>query len=283
MRHRLDPLIAERAGWLHADTKWSALARRMAEKLMNYDETLRFAGACAPLTSADIMAKIGARLAQRVNVSGLHNIPRSGPVLLVANHPTGIADAIILHHCISKVRSDLFIFANSDVLRVLPQLEEIIIPVEWRKERRSLAKTRETMQQTTQAIDQQKLGLIFPSGRIAKRYGVRLEEREWMPSAATIARKFNIPVIPIHIAARNSYQFYVLDFVHQSLRDISLFNETLNKDRQAFNVLIGRAIAPTTLSRNSSAAIETLRDTTMALSGGTTQPPCGHGRLSLIG
>lgn len=283
MRHRLDPLIAERAKWLHSDTKWSGPARYVTEKLLGYDETLRVADECANLSAASILAKLGTRLAQNVAVSGLHNIPRHGPALVVANHPTGIADAIILHHCLSQIRPDLFIYANSDVLRVLPQLDDVIIPVEWRKERRSHTKTRVTMQETATAIAQQKLGLIFPSGRIAKRSGMRLEERAWMPSAAMIARKFDIPIIPIHIAARNSLLFYVLDFIHTSLRDITLFHETLNKDRQSFDITIGRPIAPATLSSKSTVAIETIKQATMTLGHHGRRPTPGQSDLPLVG
>ena len=153
---------------------------------------------------------------------------------MVANHPTGIGDGIILYHILATYRPDVFFYANADILKVLPQLEVMIAPVEWRHEKRSHGKTRETMAYTRQAIDAGRLGVIFPSGRLAKRRGLRLYERPWMTSAAMIARKFDVPVIPVNIRARNSWLFYLFDLLHPTLRDITLFHETLNKHRQPF-------------------------------------------------
>lgn len=271
MRDSIDQLIEERASWLFAPSPLSSLARHMAESLLAYDDTLRVATDLQHLSGAEIMGKMGEALARRVSVQGAHNIPKSGAALVVANHPTGIADGIILHHVLSSVRSDIFVYANADVLRVLPQLDDVIVPVEWRKTRRTHAKTRETMKQTSRALEIGKIGIIFPSGRIAKRRGLRLFEREWMPSAAMIARKFGIPVVPVHIDARNSSLFYLLDLIHPTLRDITLFYETLNKDRQRFEINIGSAIQPERYPANSHAAIDFLCKETMML-GNTSGP-----------
>ena len=194
-----------------------------------------------------------------IRVDGLDNIPATGPALIVSNHPTGIADGIVLHAVVSAVRDDLFIYANHDMIRVLPQTEELIAPVEWRMEKRSHAKTKYTMDYTRQALGQGRIGLIFPSGRLAKRHGLTLHERPWMTSAAMIARKFGVPVIPLHIRARNSALFYLLDAIHPTLRDVTLFNEVLNKAGHTYRVTIGRPIDPTTLPARSEDGIEALR------------------------
>ena len=150
---------------------------------------------------------MGRRLARNVQVTGLEHIPASGPALIVANHPTGIADGVILHRLLAPRRPDVFFFANHDILRVLPQMAGMIAPVEWRREKRSHAKTRATMAYTRKAVEAGRLGVIFPSGRLAKRRGLRLYERPWMSSPVTIARKFDLPVIPVRMDARNSGLF----------------------------------------------------------------------------
>lgn len=265
MRDRIDPLIAERAGWLYSTQIFGDIFRRMAERLLDYDDTLRVAEDIKNLNSRCIMAVMSARLAQKLQVRGLRNVPAQGPALIVANHPTGIADGIFVHHVLARVRPDLFFYANSDILRVLPQMQDMIVPVEWRRDRRSHAKTRETMRQTSRALKEGRLGVIFPSGRLAKRRGLQLIEREWKPSAAMIARKFDAPVIPVHIQARNSALFYLLDLIHPTLRDITLFHETLNKDRQPYKISIGASINPRTLPARSANAIAILRQETLAL------------------
>jgi len=267
MRDRLDPLIAERAPWLFAGTPLSAPAHAALTRVLGYDRTVALAEHFRDRPTAEIMSTMGALLARDVKATGLDLIPRNGPALIVANHPTGIADGIILHHLIAPLRPDLFFYANSDILRVLPQMGDLIAPVEWRLDKRSHAKTRETMAFTRRAMEEGRIGVIFPSGRLAKRRGLRLFERPWMTSAAMIARKFDVPVIPLNIRARNSVLFYLFDLIHPTLRDITLFHETLNKDRQPYAVTVGEPIAPRALPATSEEAIDVLRRATLALGG----------------
>lgn len=265
MKDRIDPLIQDRAPWLFHPSAAASLARPVLNGLLGYDRTVALAEAVKDLSSHDIMQVMARRLARDVTVTGRGHLPLRGAGLVVANHPTGIADGIILHAILHDLRPDTYFFANHDILKVLPQMADMIAPVEWRKERRSHAKTRETMAFARAAAEQGRLGVIFPSGRLAKRRGTRLHERPWMASAAMLARKFDLPVIPIHIQARNSALFYLFDAIHPTLRDITLFHETLNKHRQPFEIRVGEPISPKALPDNSEAGIDLLRRATLAL------------------
>lgn len=267
MKDRIDPLISERAPWLFADRPGTRVARGLLNSMLSYDRTIRIGEHVQNMPAPQIMEHMAGLLARDVEASGLHNIPASGPALIVANHPTGIADGIILQHVIKNVRDDAYFYANSDILRILPQFDAMIAPVEWRKDKRSHGKTRETMAYTRKAVDAGRLGVIFPSGRLAKRRKLKLHERPWMASAAMIARKFDLPVIPVNIRARNSALFYLFDFIHPTLRDITLFHETLNKHRQPFRITVGEPISAKALPVKSEEGIEMLREATLALGG----------------
>jgi len=236
-------------------------------RMLGYNRTVALADYLRDRPTAEIMRVMNALIAHDVQVRGLGNIPRHGPALIVANHPTGIADGIVLHAVISRLRTDAYFYANSDILRVLPQMEETIVPVEWRENRRSHAKTRDTMMHTRAAIEAGRIGVIFPSGRLAKRRGLQLYEREWMASAAMIARKFDLDVIPVNIRARNSALFYIFDRIHPTLRDITLFHETLNKHRQPFRITVGEPISAAALPARSEDGIKMLRRATLSLGG----------------
>ncbi len=265
MKDRIDPLIAERAPWLYRGGPVVGALRGLLHLGLSYDQTVRVATALRDTDSATIMARMYDRLAQDVQVSGLENLPRQGPALIVANHPTGIADGIILFGLLARTRPDAYVLANRDILRVMPQMADMIAPVEWRRDLRTHAKTRETLAYMHRAVDQGRLGVIFPSGRLARRRRLRLHERPWMASAATLARRFSLPVIPVHIRARNSVLFYLLDLIHPSLRDITLFHETLNKDRQPFAVTMGEPISASALPADAEAGIAMLRAATLGL------------------
>ncbi len=96
------------------------------------------------------------------------------------------------------------VFANRDAVRVNPRFAEMIIPVEWREEYKSKLKTRETLQLTNRAVAEGKVTVLFPSGRIAYWANGKLNERPWKTSAVGLARKYNLPILPVHLTARNS-------------------------------------------------------------------------------
>ncbi|MEM6590218.1 MAG: 1-acyl-sn-glycerol-3-phosphate acyltransferase [Pseudomonadota bacterium] len=262
---RIEPLIEERAPWLFRGGLMGSVCKPALDKLLGYKETLAIGERLDPLSAEDMMVELQGMLAKRLSVRGMANVPASGAAIIVANHPTGIADAIMLNHALSQIRRDAYYFANRDIMRVMPQFETMIAPVEWRQEKRSHAKMKETMAFTRAAVEQGRLGVIFPSGRLAKRRGIRLYERPWMASAAMIARKFDLPVIPVNIRSRNSALFYLFDFLHPTLRDITLFYETLNKDRQPYHITVGEPISAASLPKNSEEAIDILRRETLRL------------------
>ena len=109
------------------------------------------------------------------------------------------------------------------------------------------------------AMKEDRIGIIFPSGRLSKRNGLSLQEHPWMPSAVLLARKYNIPIIPTHISARNSLLFYLLDIIHPTLRDITLFNETLNKKDFHFEIRFGEPVHPYMLNEQPEIATSDLK------------------------
>ncbi len=265
MRDKIDPLIAERAPWLYSGRPGTRPMRVLLEQLLGYRKTLELGSELEPMDATNIMNSMAALIAQDIKCDGLVNIPASGPALMVANHPTGIADGIMVWHIISQVRPDAFFFANADILRVLPQMTDVIAPVEWRMDRRDRTKTRETLQYTRAAMEAGRIGVIFPSGRLAKRQRLRLHERPWMASAVTLARKFDVPIVPLHIQARNSVLFYLFDLIHPTLRDITLFHETLNKGRQPYRLKVGHELRTKHLSDDVPTALNRLRQATLTL------------------
>lgn len=260
MKEQLDALIAERAQWLYRSGPLVRPIRGLLHLMLSYDRTLELGERFEHMPTQEVMDQMADLIARRVEIEGLENIPADGPAIVVANHPTGIADGIVMYKLLRRLRPDLFFFANGDILRIMPQFSSMIAPVEWREDKRSMKKNRETLTYAKGAFAEGRLAVIFPSGRLSKRRGLSLHEREWMPSAAMLARKYDLPVVPIRITARNSLLFYLFDKLHPSLRDITLFHEVLNKDRQPFHVRAGRPIQGGSLPQDSVAATKVLFD-----------------------
>jgi putative hemolysin len=267
MRETVDQLIEERAPWLRRRGPGVALVRPLLHAILQYERTVKIGEAMDPLPAAHIMDTLAEMIGRHVEVAGLEHVPRHGPAMVVANHPTGIADGIVLWGALSKIRPDLFFFANADAIRVLPQLADLIAPVEWRPEKRTHKQNRETMDYARSAVAAGRLAVLFPSGRLAKRTWWWLDERPWLASGAMMARKFDLPIIPLHITARNSALFYLFDRIHPTLRDITLFHEVLNKKHQRYRIALGPAIDPAELPVGSAEAIEVMKARTLALGG----------------
>lgn len=241
--HIVDTLIAERGQKIVQNPLWPVM-RPFLYTLLNYRKAIEFADAVANMPGFQAFEHLSNTLQLDVRVKHEERIPREGGFIMVSNHPTGIADGIAVFDLLRGVRPDMMFFANRDAIRVNPRLVEMIIPVEWREEHKSKLKARETLQVTNRTIEQGKAAVLFPSGRIAYWANGRLNERPWKASAVGFARKYNLPVLPVHMTARNSGLFYWLAKHSTELRDMTVFHELLNKKGNTFEFTIGNLIEP---------------------------------------
>ncbi|RZJ29569.1 MAG: acyltransferase [Brevundimonas sp.] len=257
--HICDVLIAERAPRLTKSAIWPVV-RPLLYKLLNYRQAVRMADAVGPLSGAGALDYMSDLLDLKVSVLNGDRIPTTGRCVVVANHPTGIADGIAVFDAIRARRPDAIFFANADALRVSPRLGEVIIPVEWVHDKRTREKTRATLQAAKEAFEAERCLVMFPAGRLARiGKGGSITDPEWAPTAASLARKYGAPVIPIHLAGPYSRLFHWFDRVSQELRDITLFHELLNKRRTAFQLKVGKPIAPSRLDIDAGKATYALK------------------------
>lgn len=242
--HIVDLLIEERAGrLLEHPFIWQSV-RQLLYPLLKYDDAIRIADDVAGLSGFGVFAAVSEELGIRTEVQGLDNVPRENVVFVVANHPTGIADGIAVFDALSPVRPDLCFMANRDAIRIADGLADMIIPVDWRKEFRTTAKARETVQGLTRAAREKRAVVIFPSGRLAHMTARGLRERPWLSTTVTLARRYRAPILPLHIASRNSWLYYTLALLSNELRDITVFNELLNKKHARIDMTFGPPIDP---------------------------------------
>jgi putative hemolysin len=245
--HIVDVLIAERAPGLTGSPLWPLL-RPGLYALLGYGKARRMADAIAPLSGQASLDHVSQLLDLKVSSLNLDRLPSTGRCIVVANHPTGIADGIAVYDAIRQRRADAIYFANADALRVSPRLGEVVIPVEWVVEKRTREKTRATLDAARAAFEAERCVVLFPAGRLARvgRDG-QLTDPEWAPTAASLARKYAAPVIPIHVTGPTSTLFHLFDRFSQELRDVTLFHELLNKRKKAFRLSVGKPIDPARL------------------------------------
>ncbi len=258
-KHIVDALIEERAPTLFGNpaTRWAM--RRLMQPLLHYKEAVRAADMIAPLPGPEIMALAVREIGLEVGTLGLYRLPAHGRVVVAPNHPTGLADGVAVYEALRRVRGDLWFLANSDAIRWARGLADVIIPVEWVKSRRSPQAARRLLADVGEAFRNEAAVIIFPSGRISYMTWRGLRERPWLATAVTLARKFDAPILPLHIRARNSALFYALSQVSAELRDVTIFNELLNKRGRRFELTFGDLIDPADLPGDAGEAVALLQ------------------------
>ncbi len=256
--HIVDVLIAERAPRLTASPFWPVL-RPGLYGVLGYGAAVRMADAIQPLSGAETLDYVSTLLRLKVTTRNLDRLPATGRCVVVCNHPTGIADGVAVHDAIKQRRGDAVFFANADALRVSPRLSETVIPVEWVYEKRTREKTRATLNAAKAAFEAERCVVMFPSGRLAREQNGLLTDPEWAPTAASLARKYGAPVVPMYVTGPYSRLFHLFDRISHELRDVTLFHELLNKAGKRFGVDVGLPIPAERLDVDATRATEALK------------------------
>lgn len=252
--HIVDVLIEERAPRLSGSAAWPVV-RPLLYALLGYGKARAMADAIAPMGGKAALDFVSDLLALDVQVSGLQHLPRDGRLVVVGNHPTGIADGVAVYDALKAVRPDIIFYANSDAHRVCAQFDETLIPVEWVPAKRTRDRTRLTLSMTKDVLQAERALMVFPAGKLARRGpdGV-LSDPTWMPTAISVAVKYDAPIVPVHVEGPWATLFHFFDRFSPELRDITLFHELLNKKGRRFCVTIGRPISPESLDPDAAVA-----------------------------
>jgi putative hemolysin len=248
-KHIVDLLIEERAPQLAHGPSWPVV-RPALYRALHYKEARRMADDIAPLSGAEAMDYISRLLSVRLDVRGAERIPANGRCVIVANHPTGIADGVAMYDAVRPVRPDVIFFANADAHRVCPRFHETLVAVEWVTTKRTIEKTKQTLRAAHKAFADERPVMIFPAGKLARLIDGEIQDPPWEPSAVSLARKHNAPVIPIWVDGPYPFFFHSFDRISKELRDITLFHELLNKKNKLFTLKVGPPIAPEKLAGN---------------------------------
>ncbi len=257
-QHIVDRLIQERCPSFVSHWSWPAL-RPLLYRMLGYGKAREMADRLASLSGEDSFEYLTKELDVNLTLHHLERLPRSGRMIVAANHPTGLADGVAVWEAVRRVRRDVVFFANADAIRVNPAISDVVIPVEWVLDKRSPAKTRETLRLAARAFAEEKCIVIFPSGKLAREIDGTLTEQDWFPTVVGLARKQNAPILPLNLKARNSRLYYALARINGELRDITLFHELLNKKRSHFELTFGPMIPAEALSGDAQAVTEALK------------------------
>ncbi len=238
-------LIAPRRGPAWARTALSGL-NALCKKVTGLAALQAFYGEIRAMPGDECFTdKILAGLNVRVEVGegGHLRIPRTGPLVVVANHPFGGVEAAALASLLLAVRPDVKFLANHMLSRA-PELNDLILPVDPFHSRDSARFNLASMKKAIRWIRSGGLLAIFPAGKVAhyqiSRRGV--SDPAWQVSIGQLIRTLNAPVLPVYFPGRNGLFFQLAGLAHPLLRTGLLVREFLNKRGCVLAPRVGRPI-----------------------------------------
>jgi putative hemolysin len=173
------------------------------------------------------------------------NIPPLGKCIVVANHPLGALDALVLIQMLMAVRQDkkIKIVANA-LLSKLKPLEELIIPVD----NMSGKLTKKSLKMIEDSLQNEELVIFFPAGEVSRANINGVTDSRWKQGFLKFAKRTQAPILPIYIDARNSLSFYTLSMLYRPLGAMLLAHEMIKAKNSVIGFTIGELVSPQTVS-----------------------------------
>lgn len=179
------------------------------------------------------------------------HIPDQGRLVVVANHPLGGLESLVIAKAISEVRSDILIVSDDPIMRILnlraltsTSTDAIEIEIEIKE-----------------ALNQEKAVVIFPTRRISIR-----NEVKWKKSFLEYAMQYQADILPVFVEGRNSNSYNFLRYLKPSLNRDLLIRELFNKGGQTIALKIGNPIESDAFKNlKTKVAIKLLRKHTQAI------------------
>ncbi len=200
----------------------------------------------------------------------LSDIPAEGPMVLVANHPYGILDGLMMGHLLEAVRGDFRILANA-VFRRAEDLNKVLLPISFDETREAVAQNLATRAAALGYLGKGGAIGVFPGGTVstsARAFSAPMDP-SWRNFTAKMISKANATVVPIYFEGHNSRLFQIASRIHSNLRLALLLKEFRARTDEPVRVVIGKPMMAADLApmrADPTAMMESLRRATYALS-----------------
>lgn len=185
------------------------------------------------------------RVGCKVAPEDLGRVPKSGSTVVVANHPFGGIEGIVLARLLLEIRPDVKIMANHLLSRI-PELRDVFIFVDPFENKSSITSNLKPLKEAIRWVGQGGLLAVFPAGEVSH---LDLKCRsvidpEWSRVVARIVSKTRASVVPAYFGGSNGHLFQVAGLVHPRLRTAMLPRELLNKADKNLGLRLGGPISP---------------------------------------
>jgi putative hemolysin len=209
-------------------------------------------------------------LTLNVIAGSLRHIPKHGPLILIANHPYGILDGLIMGHILSTMRGDFRILANS-VFKRAEDLNNVLLPISFDDTKDALKLNLATRATALNYLGQGGAIGVFPGGTVstgAKPFS-RPMDPGWRSFTARMVAKSDATVVPLYFDGHTSRLFQIASHLHSTLRLGLLIKEFNKRVDTPVDIVVGDPIGRDVLdpmSKDAKAMMDFLRKATYELS-----------------
>ncbi len=184
------------------------------------------------------------RISVDISQEDLARIPKKGPVVAVANHPFGMAEAIAATWLLAQNRADFRVLAN-DMLGALPEVRPYLIMVDPFGGEAARRSNRRGLREALEWLQNGGMLLIFPAGEVSHLHFRHpgIHDPDWHRTAAALIKHTGAAALPFYFEGANSALFQLAGIVHPRLRTALLPRELLNKQGQVLRMRVGHSVA----------------------------------------
>ncbi|MEL6322978.1 MAG: lysophospholipid acyltransferase family protein [Pseudomonadota bacterium] len=207
----------------------------------------------------------------RFSASRHSEIPREGPLVVVANHPFGVLDGLVISWLMGLRRSDFKVLTNA-VLDGVPEARPYLLKVDFSGTREAVEANVAMRREAMSHVKGGGCLVVFPSGGVAttpRPFDRTAVDDEWKPFTAKLITQSRASVTPVYFEGQNSRLFQLASHVSIELRLALVFREVKRRMGKALPVEIGETISPEDLvaAGKRKDLMDFLRDKTYALAG----------------
>ena len=196
-------------------------------------------------------------------------IPAKGPLIVVANHPHGMVDGMVMAELVGRKRGDFLILTRS-LLSGVKEISQFMLPVPFPHEEDSF---KQSLAMRKTAMEHLKNGgviILFPAGEVAASetfFGPAIES-EWNPFTAKMIQRSGATVLPIFFPGQNSRMYLMANLISATMRQGLLLHEVVHSLNKPQAPVVGKPLKSEALKEhwgNTRSFMAWLREHTLAL------------------
>ena len=196
----------------------------------------------------------------------IKKIPSEGPLMIVANHPFGVLDGLVICWLTSKIRSEFKVLTHSLLLRA-SETKDFLLPIDFSENKNAMITNLETRKTARKILDEGGTIVVFPGGTVSttKRfYNKTALDPSWRNFTSRLIKRSKPTILPLHFTGQNSFLFQTASHLSETLRSSLLFHEVKRRINTKVPVIIGDPISYSDIDENLSNTelSEYLRNTT---------------------